>query len=536
MRFLVTLLLLVVTASSASAQVVYVVFRDFKIEKRYKKYLTKYNGMTCIIGEPKSGVSILPNGVINYINGAEAKNTLWVPDPAQPGSPPYEYDRYDRPTPAKKGKGWVVSFPGFDIQGIKYVDSRMTLHSYAREYNQRIGDVEQLEETLKGIKRGSKDWFTQHGRIVGRYERLQSWLRNVGYGKAADKMERTVGKQRKVIAKQASAARAKEAFASVKKVDLPKKLVDANQAITGGRLKFSVQESKHMRITYLDEVTHERVAATLELAEKIVEGFRREFVDPYVDDDFEDWIPEEKFLEFWVGPDNLQYHEKFLTEYYDHQWGRFKENEMAASGALFYLKESPWYLNYRKLLDDIDLEGYVAHSMGSTLADLHLNHGRRNDRQAWIMEGAGYFTALAYLGRNSQTTFADAEREYAQQSAKSGTKTAQNGLKGFFNQIALSDGATIEALALKQLHQLNDADYGKSWSVFDFIARREGKDGQVWLRKTCLAAEDLGQFMPTWRKFTEEMNPVDSGSDVFGAVEKKWKTYAQRDQIAEQEG
>lgn len=534
MRVLVSLLLALIVTETAAAQVVYVVFRDRNIEKRYKKYLTKVNGIDALVGEPKEGVKILDNGTINYINGAEAVNHLWVADGAYPDKPPYEIEKKTgRKVKAKRGKGEVVSFSGYDVQGIKYVDPLRTLDGYAQEYLQLMGEIERLQKELKGKKRGTKDWFLQHGRIVGRYVQLQSWLNSAGYAKAADKLEKTVKKQRKVIAKESAAVREAAAMKSIQMIDTPAELTAVSKKHAGGT-EFHVQESKHLRVTYVTSIQDATVATALSVVEQIVEGFRREHVDPYVGDDFEDWIPEEGTLvEFYFGPPDLGAHENFLTEYYGLKWGKYKEQEMQASGSLYYRDEGPYYLHYRKALDDIDLEGYLAHGIGWALADLHYNQGRRNDAQPWIMEAAGYEAALSYLGRNNITTFSDGVAEYAQQQRESGFKTAKTGLRGFYNEIAREKGPKVDAIGPKQLFQLNDEDYCKAWSFLDFVVRKLGKGGQVWLRDTCTAAADKPQFMTEWRSATERLKPVASGVDVFNELEKDWKTYAERDQVAD---
>lgn len=533
MRLLVAVLLSVLLAETAAAQVVYVVFRDRDIEKRYKKHLTKVNGMDALVGEPKAGVTILANGTINYINGPDASNELWVADSSFPDKPPYEIDRKSgKKVASKKGKGDVVAFSGYEVQGIKYVDPLRTLEGYAEEYLQRMGEVEAMEKTLKDLKKGTKDWFVEHGRIVGRYVQLQTWLGNAGYDGAAEKLQKVVDKQRKVVAKESAAVREAEAMKSIHRVDTPADLTRVAADVAGGA-EFHVQESRHMRVTYLADISDEQVAGALELVERIVEGFRREHVDPYVGDDFPDTIPDQgPLVEFYFGPADLGAHERFLTDYYGLKWGRDKTQEMQASGALYYRAEAPFYLHYRKLLDDIDLEGYLAHGMGWALADLHYNQGRRNDAQPWIMEAAGYEAALAYLGRNNITTFSEGVAEYAQQVRESGFKTAKTGLRGFYNEIAREKGPKIDAIGPKALYQLTDEDYCKAWSFLDFVVRTRGKEGQVWLRGTCDAAADRATFMVTWRAVTEALKPVESSVDVFTELEKDWKRYAERDQVA----
>ena len=533
MRKLLMLLVTLFAAESAAAQVVYVVFRDRKIEKRYAKYLSRVNGVDAMVGEAKDGIK-LERGVVNYTSGPEAKNALWVSDPTAPDKLPYRWVDGRQEVSKKKGKGGVVSFAGDEVQGIRVLDPLASLVGYAAEYTQRLAEIETLTGEQKAHKRGSKEWFSIHGRIVGRYLRLQTWLSNIGFSKAAEAMQKDIDKRRKQMAKDAAAAREKEALASVRQVETPDALTKASNDITRGQAKFHVQESRHMRVTYVDEIPDASVANALTLVERIVEGFRRDFVDPYVGDDFEDLIPEQgPLVEFYFGPPDVAHHERFLVDYYQHKWGRYKEQEIAASGALFYLENAPHYLHYRKYYEDIDLEGYLAHGIGATLADLQYNRGRRNDAQPWIAEAVGYYTALAYLGRNSITTFSDGIEQYARAKQESGVKTSKTGLRGFYNEEATQRGLKIDAIGPKELYQLTDQDFAKAWSFFDYVANQLGKPGQVWLRATCDAAVDRPKFMTEWRTVTEQLRPVDGKVDVFSELDAAWKEWAENEQILE---
>lgn len=526
-------LLLAFGTASTSGQMVYVVFKDRKIEKRYAQYLTRLNGVDGVIGEAKKGITF--NGPqVKYTGGAEALNELWVADPGAPDLVPYVWDGKGHQVPSKKkGKGGVISIPGDDIQGVKVVDRLATLQSFAGEYIQRMADVSALEQNQKLIKPGDREWFLLNGRILGQQLRLQNWLSNLGFARAATDLGKEIDKRRKSLAKDAASVREKEALASIHPVANPPELAEVAKAI-GQNLAFHIQESRHARITYISGIADARVTAALELAEKIADGFRREFVDPYLDDDFPDMIPAQgPLVELYFGPPDLKAHEHFLTDYYKQPWGRHKEQEMAASGALFYRQEAPYYLHYRKSLDDIDLEGYVAHAIGSAFADLHYNSGRRNDAQPWLTEAAGYYVAVNWLGRNSITSFSDGIEQYAKAKQENGVKTAKTGLRGYYNETARKLGATLEATAPKELYQLTDADFCKGWSFFEFVAKKLGRDGQLWLRRTCDCAADRPSFMTTWRKASEALYPVEPGADVFAKMDAQWRHFAETEQIAE---
>jgi hypothetical protein len=116
---------------------------------------------------------------------------------------------------------------------------------------------------------------------------------------------------------------------------------------------------------------------------------------------------------------------------------------------------------------------------------------------------------------------------------ESGIKTAQNGIGDVMNQIAVKLGPAIDTLAVKRLWQINDADFAKAWSFYDYLMRKRGKAAQIWLRDTCAVASDpKASLARDWRKPTEVLEPVPAGQDVFQSLEKSWKKFAEKEQTA----
>lgn len=531
--FLTALLVFVsVTTSVADAQILYAKPRDERVEKRYDKYLTTYRGMQVIIGEPKAGLNCTPSKV-TISGGSEAKNEMYVADPADPAFVPYKWDDGRR---VKNGKRSVVQFSGDDFPEVKYVDRLQTLRGLANDYEQRIGEIESLRDDRDAAEKGTTPWFGKHGMMLARLDRLRTWLENMGYPKAAKKLEREIGKEQRQVSKEATALREKAAMSSVKSAAVPPAVLAASKKVSNGRDKFGCVESQHIRFVYTG-VSDSMAERATELGEQIIEGFRKDFVDPYRDEDFRDRIPDDRFIEFCFVPEDLHSFEHYKIEIYGAGWDeKRKEKVLAMSGSNLRqgrAKGDAEYVSYWKYKQDgTDVEGIVAHRLGHVLANLHYDGGGRGNGQPWIEEACGYYVSFGHLGRNTVTCFTWNEPSYAKPAAEEGEKTVQEGLRGYFNELAITKGPTIETLAIRTLADMTDADFAKAWSLFDFVALKLDKAGQIWLRNTCLAAQSRkkSDFIRRWRTFTEELFPVDPGTDVFGHVDQKWKAYAQRGQ------
>ncbi|MFH0946298.1 MAG: hypothetical protein V2A76_13945 [Planctomycetota bacterium] len=530
MRVALLSLLFLLICGTCSAQIICATPMNERVEKRYEKYLTTYQGRKVIIGEPKLGIECSPGNILKQ-GGSEAKNEMFVADPADPSFVPYKWEDGKR---VKNGKRSVCCFAGDDFLGIKYVDALQTLEGLAREYAQRNAEIEMLRETRDGFDKGSAGWFGNQGKMVARLDRLQSWLINMGYPVAAKKLLRKIDQEKKVVAREAVGIREKKALSSVKTVSTPAKLIEASEKISGGKHKFRAMESQHVRILYVTDLSDSEAGRGLELAEAIIEGFRKDFVDPYRDDDFRDYIPDGLFAEFCFVPKDADAYEQYKVAYYGVGWGNEKDRErsLKMTGNNMRGAGGTEYVSYWRLDEQHDVEGIIAHKMGHCLANLHYDRGSREGRQDWLEEAVGYYVSFGHLGRNSVTCFQWKEPSYAKPAEEAAEKTVQSGLRGYFNELALSKGPPIESLAIKTLADISDADFAKAWSMYDYIAMRLGREGQVWLRKTCFAAHSTkkGDFVRRWRTFSEEMFPVGEGVDVFHVIDENWREYAERAQ------
>ena len=519
----------VVATPATQAQIIAVEFNNADAAKKYKKYLQPHKGKMVLIGEPKAGMVCTDRGV-QYSGGKDEKNELWVADSARPEASPYKVVRGEK----KKARGGLVlSFAGVDVEGMAYVDRLQSMQGLANEYGLRNAELESLKAEVKGHKRASPDWVLAQSKVLGVKERLINWLANMGYRGAVKKMTKELERERKTVARERFAKRQSDALESIHQSEPSERLLDIVSELGGGG--FKAMQSQHFRFVYDDAVPDEEIQGALELAEKLVEGFRREFVDPYVDEDFKDHIPEGLFQEWCYVTDIPRLHEGLSEKYYGGTWGKGEDRarRLKTGNQMIRPTKAPTkYVAYFRLREQRDTEGTVAHTLGHTLANLHYNAGRRQTSQAWVEEAVGYFLSFGYLGRNSLTCFQLAQGKYAVKKPKEGEKTVELGMRGHFNQLALNFGPTMEQLSLKTLAEISDPDFAKAWSMFDFVAQKMGREGQLWMRETCRHAGSKKTFMKNWRAASEVVFDVapDTGVDVFKVLEETWRRYAATEQ------
>src|SRR5690606_29079544 len=149
-----------------------------------------------------------------------AKNVLWVGDPAKPNALPY--DRKDG-SKGPKGGG-TISIAGDQIEQVGYVDKDMTLEGLALEYERRVDEIKLYREAREGVKKGEDDWVASRVRMLAKLAALHSWLLEFAVAPAAKKVKSETDREKKVVAKEATALREKAALASVKPAALPERL------------------------------------------------------------------------------------------------------------------------------------------------------------------------------------------------------------------------------------------------------------------------------------------------------------------------
>lgn len=533
LHLLLAALFALVLAPLADAELIRIELKE-KGLKKYAKHLTEWGGKQVLICEPKDGNINFADGKINY---SPQRNEVWIADSGKPEVVPYKLKDGELVPTSKK---WVLAVLGDHVKSIqKFSRDGQTFGGLSKEYGIRKEIVDEIVAQRDATAKGSAEWFQQHMRYASALRRLHAWLSNTCYVKAAEKLEKEIEKQEKTIAKEAQEYRLRDALESVKMVETPEALVQASEEITNGNAIFKVQESQHVRIVYVDELTDEVVHGLLELAETAIDSFKVEFVDPYVDvADFRDQIPDEHFIEFFFGPtDHQRSYEKFLEVYYKLDWGKFREKMLEGKMSGHRLSQPHRKLTYAILQENQDMEGTVMHAVGHALASFHYNNGSGFETMAWLREAVGFWISFEMLGRNSTTCFTYHEEEAVKYRKPKkdgdplveGEKTVQRGTRDAFNAMALDIGPKLEVMALKTLFELDNADFAKGWSMYDYLCRKRGKQGQQWLRAGCKAGVSKNKLINDWRAASEAIFEVE-GIDVFKMVEDEWKAFARTEQ------
>ena len=92
----------------------------------------------------------------------------------------------------------------------------------------------------------------------------------------------------------------------------------------------------------------------------------------------------------------------------------------------------------------------------------------------------------------------------------------------------------VENLVFERLLDVDEenrmrAQLAKSWSVFDYIARKEGRRGLLFLKSFCSHARDRQKVIPRWREDAREI--FETGAkDPFRELEARWRQFAERGQ------
>ncbi len=529
LKFVSVFIISLLTASALSAQIIAIHLKPAGV-KKHRKHLVLLNGEPVVAGEIVVGGGLRVDMATNTINyKGKGENSVYAANPGDPASLPYRIKDGKRSFRGKKSK---VSVNGQDINRLTFMMRDQTLHGLAHEYGLKTTAIDELIKRRKKEKKGSTAWLDLHRDIVGRYKRLITWLDGTLYPRLARKMEKTVLKELKHLKDDAMEEREHNALKSIKTIEVDADLVAANKSLAKGGIRFRAQESQHCRIVYdLASIKDGSVMQLLKLSEQIIEGFRREFIELYVNgEDLVDPIPEDLFIEFWFGPAEKSLYKGFWEDYYGRGWGTNVEERLKMSGTRSRFTRGINYVDYWKSTTESDHQGMVAHGLGHALANIWFNNDGMNGAQPWLAEAVGYYISFEFLGRNSVTCKQFKKRTYARDPGAEGLKTVAQGQRAAFNELALRKGSSLDVLAQKTLYQMEDADLAKSWSMFDFIANREGLKGILFLRSACANARDKTTFIKAWVRESAEIFET-KGANPISLLEKRWREYASVDQM-----
>lgn len=524
MRLLAALIATLCLASNALGQIFKIEFKDQKTAKKFKAFCIEVNDELFLVGEAKVGIVLdEEKGKLTWTN-PPGPNELWVADMDNPRACPYKLDKGQK---VKAGGKASVSINGDDIKNISVFIRDQSLWGLTKEYGRRQDEIEDLKKQRDTLKKGTPEWKGKQTSLIQTMERLKSWLDSTIYGKASRKIKREIESEMKA-SKEANAQRIELAKQSIKIVPTAEDVTRIGKEVYGDATVFHTAESQHMRIIYREECGDERVKSLLELGENLIEGFRVQFVDPYLSDDYKDYIPDGMFTETFFGPDDINLNEKFLNKYYGMTFeGPNRQKQLEAAGHGMRRGTAPAYVHQWRTADQSDLEGMIAHNMGHDLVNIHYNQDRSNDVADWLYEGVGNWLSLEYLGRNSVQCVAFDTGKYASKGKGDNSEESalRQGTADIYHRLALEEGPTIDTLAMKKLAEFGDPDVAKSFSMFNFVAKSQGEKGQRWLRACCNAAAVPGGFIPQWRKKSEELYEV-TGIDIFKKVNDEWVAFA----------
>jgi hypothetical protein len=531
LRFLLVLLVSIGFCSASSAQIYALDFKDPKYTKSYKKNLYDWNGRQVILVEIRGGFESTEG---NFVYKPDARLEFFVADPADPLKLPYILDDGGVKKAVKKQ---VIGVAAERFGGLRAFMVNESFYTLSVEYQRRLDTLEALKTQRDEADKGSREWFAVHSKFVMTLEGLQMWLQQCGYVKAANKLERDLMKASK-LGEAAKNDRIEVALESIRTVPADDKLKAAAKTVGGANLEFHVQESMHIRMIYHTGISDARVTALMALGEQAIDTFRVGMVDPYVDEEFKERIPDTLFIEYFFSTESRVHQEKMMEEYYGLGWGQGEQRIRALDMTGSARRIAKRAMSYWRTDDSTDYEGVVVHRLGHELARLH--YDIRSDEQDWLEEGVGYYLSFNLLNRNNVTCSAFKPPKRLEGTVSKGgpnssdkksrsenkTQVVMRGLREVMAGVAFHAGTPMSQLTPKKLFAFENEDMAKSWAFFMYINEATGKEGQVWLRGISkIALQD--DFQKLLREHTEKCF-ADIKGDAVTILEERWKEYLQK--------
>lgn len=508
-----TALAVVAMAAAAHAQIIAVELVP-DARKAFAKWSVEKEGRLLVCGDPIEGFKWDP--ATNTITRLGVKKVvIAVPDPARPEAAVGE-DRHVAIETAKLLKHEVL-LPHETCTGLR------------EDYLRKRARADEARKKLSGPKSGSPEWFAAHRGLITELDTLALWLRSTLFPAAAEKLEKEQVNELKRQGAAASKARL-EAAKKLSKPEPPESLAQKSREYGHGELGWYRRETQHLQVIAHSGVSATTVEEALGFGERIIDGYRSVYVDPFLAAGETDPIPEGKILEFILVPDEEEFAVKLYEGWLGRSIGEPRDRRKSIKGHRG--RSGSAVQEYWRHGDSGDFEGLLAHGLGHTLAGLHFARG--GEAPAWIDEGFAYWISFEYLSRNTVTCFAFAlPAGYTRTAEKEGEKVVERGLRVKFNEVALEKGPPLTELFRMKLVEMTGADFAKSWSFVDFLLTEHKPRLAPLLRGACEATGGDGRTnLERFRKSCDQVFPGPPGNNVFLEIEKLWKAFAQGTQKA----
>jgi len=522
-------LMLLCFGAQASAQIYAVDFSDPKFVKKYQKQIFNYNGKDVILVEIRGGFDYKPDGGLSW--NKESRLEFFIQDQSDPSKLGYSVDADGmRKTKSKK---LVLGMGGDRVSRMISFMANESFYTLSKEYQRRADAIEDMAAQQKETDKASAEWMALNSNMLRETENLQQWMFQTGYTKAANKMVRDISKLKKA-GKSAMSDRIESAVASITEINTDPKLNSTAADIGGKDLKFSTQQSRHITIKYHNGIADNRISSLLELGERAIEAFRTQNADPYLDEKFKDFIPDDLFIEFFFSTESQVHQEKFWEDYYGFGWGDATRKAQRLQSSGTGAQQGKIRISYWRITDQSDLEGIIVHQLGHQLARHH--YQIMSNTQDWLEEGCGYALSFALLNRNNVTCMAfeppksqggtvaaGAGGKDKDKGKENKTAVVMKGMREIMAGVAAHTNVPFDQLAAKRLHAFENEDMAKSWAFYEYIIASKGKAGQEWLRLLSKAANG-GRFQNKIREHTEKKFDFN-GQDAIRMLEEQWMAY-----------
>lgn len=498
--------------SAATAQVYALEFRDEKAIKSYKKQLYRWNGMDVLLVELGDGISRDFEGDFDWLG--EDVLDFYLQDQSDPSMVPYSINAEQHRVVRKKK--FMTSLVGDQVERLHPFMPTESFFTLAKVHEQTVAEIEALEKEVKAAKSDPAKRLALQQELYRRLVNQQIWFRRTGYLEAADDLEKSIKKMRRLL-KIPLKAEDREVAYEIVSVETPKKLVEAAHAVGGPTLEFHVRESVHLRIVYHTGIPDDEVEDLLRLGEHVIADFRTRSVEPMMERGKLDPIPEGVFLELFFSTDQKIHLENLLGSYYGLEWGD-KPGEPARArnrGTHFQLPDRD--LSYWKVVSDVDIAGVLLHRLGHSLATRCYNI--QKDKLDWMEEGLGYELTLRFLNRSSGQCVS-----FKEELDEDYEKVVTVGLASKLAQVSLDGSTKIHDLCGRQLYVYENSDLAKAWSTMAWLDRETGVEGQIWMRE--LQQLMLSRnFLKDWRKLTTDLFGVQGGDSIYQLEEELWRPW-----------